>query len=240
MDDIYFDYLSPLSEALFEGDLSFVIGCIETDPDLIKGWDTGMGALFDSSPLTVACMGGQLEVVKWLLQTGAEPNNPVGRKPTLHWATYHSLEITKILLEAGADIMGKDEDGYTALHCLSLHWEKKDVKDGSASEIAQLLVKHGADVNDRNEWGGAPLHSLGPDHNAEFVRALVELGADVNTLDNNGHSPLDRLLDNISNPEGWTHPGQYYADSTANARSMAEEIRRHGGKEAKSFNRGKA
>jgi len=84
--------------------------------------------------------GGHLEVVKLLLEHGADPNvkNRDGKTPLHNAASEGHLEVVKLLLERGADPNVKDDDGNTPLH--NAAWR-------GHLEVVKLLLEHGADPN---------------------------------------------------------------------------------------------
>ncbi len=104
-----------------------------------------------------------------------------------------NLAIVKLLLELGADVMSRNEDGKTPLHGAVLQqYEKSDdyVPLAPGAELTKLLVKKGADVNARDKKGMTPLHAAalrGCDESASFI---IEKGADINARDNKGKTPL--------------------------------------------------
>lgn len=67
--------------------------------------------------LTGSVTGGHTEVVKWLLEKGAEPNYRYGPgySPLLAAAANGQLEIVKLLLVHGADLHATSNDGKSAL-----------------------------------------------------------------------------------------------------------------------------
>jgi ankyrin repeat protein len=100
--------------------------------------------------------------------------------PLLRAACYGRLTIVKILVEAGADMKARDEDGWTVLHRAA--WK------GDA-ELVQFLVDNGAlellDVTDNA--GNTPLHRAA--RNLPVAQMLVESGARVNAKNNYGKTP---------------------------------------------------
>ena len=76
-----------------------------------RGWTCLIGA----------CRGGHLEIVKWLLARGADPNltNPKGTTPLMYAKTacFASGETALLdtLIAAGANIAATDEHGKSAL-----------------------------------------------------------------------------------------------------------------------------
>ena len=98
------------------------------------------------------------------------------------------IEIAKILIENGADIMAMPT-GYTALHSAAVNGH---------AELVSLLIANGADVNARSSYGLTPLASamfwlIEPvDRNAikNTAKVLIEEGANVNSKARNGLTPL--------------------------------------------------
>lgn len=84
---------------------------------------------------------GQIEVVKYLIKQGANPNiaDHIGNTPILAASYQGYAEIVKILIDAGADVNAAEERlKFTPLH--------EAVMKGHAS-IVDLLLSHGANPN---------------------------------------------------------------------------------------------
>ena len=94
-----------------------------------------------------------------------------------------NFEKVKLLIEKGADIDAKDNDGVTALMYVS--------RAGDL-EIAKYLVENGTDINAKDsDWGYTALIYAAEHGNLEIVKYLVEKGANVNIKDNHGRTALD-------------------------------------------------
>ena len=140
----------------------------------------------ESTPLNLASRNGHVEVVRLLVEHGADATtqDELGWTP-LHWASAAgSVEVTRILIENGADVTAQDEDGLTPLHRAS--------KSGCV-DLARLLVEHGADASARTKDGSTPLHNAAESGNAEVAHFLVEHGADATAQDEVGETPLHRV-----------------------------------------------
>lgn len=71
---------------------------------------------YDATPLNVAVLKGDIEVVKKFIEYGANVNEKSDdMSPLMTAARYNKVEIIKVLLANGARPLDKNEKGYTAL-----------------------------------------------------------------------------------------------------------------------------
>jgi hypothetical protein len=89
--------------------------------------------------------------------------------------------LVKCLIDAGADVNTKTDEGYTALHMMI------DVNGSTGTgkvpeQIAKLLVDAGADVEVRQHWGWTPLMQAAVEGTPDELQALVDVGGDLNKL----------------------------------------------------------
>lgn len=129
----------------------------------------------------------------------------------LHWAVdmamaNHAPErVMAVLLDAGADINARDNDGNTVLMVACTAGNPR---------VVQQLVKAGASVKLRSKRS-TPLIEAGG--NADIVGLLLENGADPSERDAQGHTALDnairakftevtRLLEGAGKPQPPTRP----------------------------------
>lgn len=110
-----------------------------------------------------------------------EQPDPRGFSP-LVFATYSNQgEITRLLLEKGAEVDARDANGNTALMGIAFK---------GFTDLAQLLIdEYKAEVNLRNNSGATALSFAAMFGQADMVRLLLEKGADANLTDQNGHTP---------------------------------------------------
>ena len=82
-----------------------------------------------------------------------------------------------MLIERGADLTAKDEDGSTPLHLASAP-QKVSYFPQEQVELVHVLLDHGADVNSRSNDGSTPFCLASRHGHTEIVQVLVEHGAD--------------------------------------------------------------
>ena len=126
-----------------------------------------------------------------------------GESPALLYAAaYGYIEIVKLLVENGADVNLKDDDGDTPL---------ENAVGMIKPEVVKYLLEEKADAKVKNKEGITPIMKLlgGIPANPEIkdedlkeiVKLLVEYGADVNEHGKDGYSLLTYALRFIKNPK---------------------------------------
>ncbi|KAG0478779.1 hypothetical protein HPP92_013498 [Vanilla planifolia] len=78
--------------------------------------------------------------------------------------------MMKVLLEKGATLDARDEEGYTALHCAA---------EAGQAEAVDVLVKRGAEIEARIAKGRTSMEIAASLGYAGIVRILVQGGATV-------------------------------------------------------------
>jgi cell wall assembly regulator SMI1/ankyrin repeat protein len=133
---------------------------------------------FEDYPLNNAAEGGHPEVVRILLDAGAEINRPeprFGKTPLLGAAWAGHAEVVKMLIAAGADVHARDEKRFTAL------MEAVGDRKKSNLEMVRALIAAGADVNAAGKVATVLMHAS-RDGSPEMVLALIAAGADVHAM----------------------------------------------------------
>ena len=133
--------------------------------------------------LHVACKFGQLACLKFLVQSGEDPQQPAtGRQAltAMHFAICGGFhECTEYLLQTTQNsdaYVGNivDSQFNTPLHTASLFGRRKIVE--------QLLADKEVLVNPVNKMGNTPLHNAALGWDLDIVRLLIEKGADLNAM----------------------------------------------------------
>jgi ankyrin repeat protein len=112
--------------------------------------------------LHLAAAGYRVELVRWLLAAGADPNSTTNHRQSgpLHyaadgyitgpdWNAKRQVKTIQCLLDAGADINAQDKNGATPLH--------RAVRTRCAAAVKCLLEK-GSDATLKNKPGSTPFH----------------------------------------------------------------------------------
>ena len=150
---------------------------------------------YDYTPLMIAVYKEDYDMVKYLLDKGANPNTANNEKKTALMIANDdgNFDISKLLIQQGANINAQDEDGYTTLMNAALIGDY---------EMVKFLLENGANINTKDNDGNTVLYyNIRYDHygkeemleNAKKIfNLLIKYGADVNTKDNDGASLLDK------------------------------------------------
>ncbi len=119
-----------------------------------------------------AALGGYIEVVHYLITSGADVNAKLinGNTPLFNASLRGNRDhLIKLLLEHGAEVQHADNDGVTALfNAVTIKKNLKTIK---------LLVEAGADVNRVANNGGTPLLNAAILADRKAVAYLIEHGA---------------------------------------------------------------
>lgn len=117
--------------------------------------------------LQTAILSDNLEVVAQHIQAGSDINKKdamSGSTPLITAASFGKEKIAKALIEAGADLAIKNNDGATALHTATFFCRV---------EIVQLLIDANADKSAKNNFGATPRETvMGP---FEDIKPIYEM-----------------------------------------------------------------
>jgi ankyrin repeat protein len=162
-----------------------------------------------------AAFRGRLEVTQVLLEHGANPKVVSGERPggqicetpegsqehgvdvdaqgkyhdtPLHWAALSGrVEITRLLLDHGANPNVEDEQQATPLH-LVVRGEYDSLEYGVGT--ARLLLERGVKVGAPDEDRNTPLHLASYLGRLEIAQVLLDHGADAGSENDQAQTPL--------------------------------------------------
>jgi len=133
-------------------------------------------------------------VVQNLLKQGANPNAACTIRNALSYAVMHGkLDIAKRLLDFGADVNQRNNDGSTPLMWAGF-------PKGNPRQISEFLLNRGADIDAVNRDGCTALMIALHYYHFPKAELLVERGADIRIRNRLGKTAYD-LIKHVKLPE---------------------------------------
>jgi ankyrin repeat protein len=164
--------LSALESSAYRGNAKIVALLLE------------MGAKGKNEALLQAVGGGPVTII---VQLGAESGAP-GAGRSLAKGMMGPEQITKLLLDKGADIEARGPEGLTPLIKAAAY---------GRTGVAALLIERGAQIEARDAGGGTALIEAACDcavatmpDTFDVIQLLLEKGANINARDNEGDTAL--------------------------------------------------
>jgi len=151
---------------------------------LSRGVDVDLASKKKETPLLFAINNNHLNMVKLLVESGADVNYISNGSPLLTYAcSQGKTQIASYLLEKKADPSKKDKHQNTALHLASC--------EGNYHELVELLLKNLNNVNEKNGRGKSALYlACDAPSNDKTVDILIAYGAEVNAISPKGATAL--------------------------------------------------
>ncbi len=184
------DTYSPLFTAVIDENMRMVQLLVEKGAD-VNAKSGGM----TMTPLYVASIFDK-DMAVWLLDHGANPNVASQGEYPLHASSRNGhLDLTRKLIQNGAQVNVQDERGYTPLH------------SARSSDVAKLLINNGANVNAtvedsipikqdgkreyKQDTGITLLHLAAADGKVKAAKMLLDNGATPDAKTGSGLTPLE-------------------------------------------------
>lgn len=167
--------------AVDRGDFVGITRILQAAPDCVDARNAR-----GRTPLHVAAQIGRNDIVKHLLQHGADVNARSGWKytPLIFAAENSHTDVVVTLVRAGAQLEARTKSGNTAMH-------RAVLRDKNNPDTIFALAVFGADVNTKNDKGDPAIYTSvveGKDANA---LVLCAFGADPSTTSSRSDSAAD-------------------------------------------------
>jgi len=178
--------VAPLPAALYRKHFRFA--------DLLcqHGAAVGVQGIWERTLLHAASMYGRVDIVKWLLNQGADTNARQNDRWTpLHLAAVNMHpECVQVLLDHNADVNSRNKEGNTPLYESLFYLYPIFPSEGKTVDVVRRLLEHGADTNARDHDHSTPLHRASSLGWLEVARLLLSHGANVDEKDEEGRTPF--------------------------------------------------
>lgn len=205
-------FTGEIHEAAINGNFEKITALIQSSPDSISAKNQN-----GDSPLHLAAENGHLEIVKFLIEKGADvlDRNNSGRVALHQAAIKGHIDVMEFLIAQGTPVDAPSLQKYTPLHYTAM-WGNKETleyliaKGANVNnresnnnytpiihatafnkiENVETLIKHGAEVNVLNDYGASPLHRACTLNHLEMINVLLSHGADLNLKNDENSTPI--------------------------------------------------
>ena len=172
-----------IHDACENGHLARVRQILEQNPKQINSSNA-----FSDKPLHKAVWGMHIDIVKYLLDHGAdiECTDQEGLTPLHKAVAKKSYEITQLLLQKGANPSVPSFNDVTPIFTAASH---------GAANIVALLITAGANINAPSKYLDTPLHIAAKKGYKDICLMLCMQDANVNAKNNRNQTPYDLTSD---------------------------------------------
>lgn len=200
-----------ISVAIDSVDIETVESILNQNPDILNVKNSD-----GLTPLNLASYRGHLDIVKFLLDRGADVNigDNENSQPIHNSTVAGHIDVIDLLLAHGVDINARDDNGMTALlfaisfrrnetanYLLEKNADAKIANnDGETGlhytalrgqvDLVEKMIATGSDLNARTFEGETPLHYTVWGHQLEVAELLLQSGADTDIAEDYGRTPL--------------------------------------------------
>lgn len=142
-----------------------------------------VGGEFVDPPLHRAVRNGQVDLVRRLLDSGAdiEERNRYDSTALYTAVGLQNYDLVMLLLERGANVDARRCDGWTPLHIAA---------SCGNPEIIKVLLDRGAALHVRDSFGKSALHIAAKGVHHQTLEVLLDRGADIDAVRFNGETAL--------------------------------------------------
>ncbi|XP_046543239.1 ankyrin repeat domain-containing protein 50-like [Haliotis rubra] len=150
-----------------------------------SGGDVSLVDSSSNSILHLACIGGHVDMVKYVLSLDVVDINvrgQYGRTPLMSSAWRGHRKVFDFLVSKGGDVAVVDDDGNNILHLACIGAQVEMVK--------YILSQDVVDTNSRGQFGRTPLMIAAEKGYRVVFDLLVNKGGDVSLVDDDGNNIL--------------------------------------------------
>ena len=169
--------VEPIVEAAKNGDFQTVKSILTKDPSKLNATDQN-----NYTSLHWACMRAHWDVVKYLIEKGADLNFVGGDGGIqINWAVHHdNVDIIKLMVEKGAKLNHRNQWGMTELH--TAIWRGN-------IHVVKYLLDQGSDPNIKTNEGWTAMHYAYRSGHDNIIAMLKKRGISMTEKDNMGRTP---------------------------------------------------
>ena len=185
----------------------------------VRHFDVNRRGDFGMTPIQVATQENQLEVISWLVSSGADlyTHDNHGRSVLANAALYGKPNTVEYLIKLAPDLIeNQDKQGLTPLflacangkleniQCLLKHKANPFQCDNKKNTLLHIAISckdmptiqfiaatYPSFINMANKYNVSSLHMAAENNNFDIISFLLEHGADANATTNDGRTPAD-------------------------------------------------
>lgn len=125
--------------------------------------------------------------------------NNEGQSPVNEAVRGNSAKVVSLLIENGADIHVKDNEGNSLAYYLVNSYNPRDAKN--FDEKWEVLAKNGLKFNQIQSNSNSLYHLAVENGNIDLLKKVASVGIDINTKNSDGLTPLHKAVMSAKNME---------------------------------------
>ncbi len=201
---VLIEAMDPKSLRDYVGNEQFILNSIVNDADQTLEYLLCEGLITESqlkdttsqsdSLLHIAARNNKFKIIRFLQRIGfdLELVNELGETPLLKAVIHQSWDAATTLIEMGANIMARDNEGYDVL---VYAFDNEDIQG------VEILLDKGSDIHFKDISGTSLLHIVAMNGYKNGLRFLLKHNIDLHARDNYGNNALHYAVMNKDNME---------------------------------------